>query len=144
MPESLQEQVLRLGSTVVTDFASQFVDLVAIRTPPRYDPPTPRLWSDQNSWRPKVEWGENHLLPRIQDSGRWENIPICKPTRMTYPDEGPIGQDDKAAIEAHDSAVAELAQNNKKKKTGCSCMDEFSFQMRGGKTAVSDGHQKLL
>jgi hypothetical protein len=37
---------------------------------------------------------------------------------MPYPDEGPIGQDDKAAIEAHDSTVTELAQNNKKKKTG--------------------------
>jgi hypothetical protein len=50
VPESLQEQV-RLGSTVVNDFASQFVDLVAIRTPPRYGPPTTylsqRLWSDQ-------------------------------------------------------------------------------------------------
>jgi hypothetical protein len=82
VPESLQEKV-RQGLTVdQNDFATEFVDLVPIRTPPRYGAPTtylpPRRFSKENTWDPKVEWGEDHILPRIQDSGRWENIPICK------------------------------------------------------------------
>jgi len=105
VPKALQEQV-RLGSTVMNDFATQFVDLVPIRTPPRYGSPTtylpPRLYSDGNTWDPKKEWGDNHLLPKIVDSGRWENIPICKPSLMTYPDQGSIDQNDKEAIEKHD------------------------------------------
>lgn len=147
VPKSLQEQV-RLGSTVVNDFATQFVDLVPIRTSPRYGPPIeylpPRLFNDKNSWDPKVEWGDNHLLPRIQDSGRWENIPICKPSLMTYPDQGPIDLDDNVAIEAHDTAAAELAQINKKKKLIACAWTSSSFQTRGGKTTVSDGDKRLL
>jgi len=80
-------------------FATQFVDLVPIRTPPRYGSPMthllPHLHSDGNTWDPKKERGDNHLLPKIEDSGRWENIPICKPSLMTYPDQGSIDQNDK-------------------------------------------------
>ena len=147
VPKSLQEQV-RLGSTVVNDFATQFIDLIPIRTSPRYGPPVeylpPRLYNEDNTWDPKKEWGDNHLLPRIQDSGRWENIPICKPSLMTYPDEGPIDQDDKAAIKVHDTTVAELAQNNNKKKLIACAWTSSSFQTRGGKTTVNDGDQRLL
>ena len=32
------------------------------------------------------EWGSEHVLPRVEDSGRWANIPICKPSLMTYVD----------------------------------------------------------
>ncbi len=66
VPESLQEKV-RKGMTVENDFATDFVDLVPIRTPPRYGSPTTylpeRLFSEQNTWKPKKEWGENHILP---------------------------------------------------------------------------------
>ena len=147
VPEALQEQV-RLGSTVMNDFATQFVDLIPIRTPPRYGSPMtylpPRLYSDENTWDPKKEWGDNHLLPKIEDSGRWENIPICKPSLMTYPDQGPIDQNDKVAIETLDTTVAIESQKDMKKKLIACAWTSSSFQTRGGKTTVSDGDQRLL
>ena len=81
VPKSLQEKV-RLGKTVTDDFATDFVDLIPIRTPPRYGRPTtylpPRLFDENNTWDPKIEWGDNQIVPKIEESGRWENIPICK------------------------------------------------------------------
>lgn len=147
VPESLQEQV-RLGTLVVDDYATHFVDLVPIRTPPRYGSPTrylpPRLFSDRNDWDPSVEWGNHHILPRIEDSGRWENIPICKPSLMTYPDQGPMDVMDREGIAAHDKQMAELAQNNTKKRLIACTWTSSLFETRGGKTKVSDGDQRLL
>lgn len=147
VPESLQEQV-RLGTTVVDDYATLFVDVVPIRTPPRYGSPTrylpPRLYSEKNDWDPAVEWGSSHILPRIEDSGRWENIPICKPSLMTYPDQGVFHAMDREGIAAHDEQVAEMAQNNKKKRLIACTWTSSLFETRGGKTKVNDGNQRLL
>ena len=43
--------------------------------PPKYKVP--------NTFNAKHEYG-NHILPLIHDSGRWENLPICKPSFQTY------------------------------------------------------------
>ena len=154
VPKALQENI-RLGTTVEGDYATQFVDLIPIRTPPRYGHPTtylpPRLYHEKNSWDPKLEWGDHHILPKIEDSGRWENIPICKPSLMTYPDEGrtgPTGIDptDTTAIatQSHDAAMAQLAKKEEKKKLIACTWTSASFETRGGKTTVNDGDQRLL
>jgi hypothetical protein len=67
------------------------VDLVPIRTPVRapmgeedksggfylsQDQIGPELASEQ-SFRPHEAWGEGHVLPLPEASGRWENIPVC-------------------------------------------------------------------
>lgn len=33
---------------------------------------------------PDIEWGKGCVLPKIDHSGRWENMPICMPSLMTY------------------------------------------------------------
>jgi hypothetical protein len=90
VPKSLQETI-RSGRSVENDKATLFVDLVPIRTPPRFGAPDmflpPRYKEFQASdspFDPKKEWGDHHVLPKIEDSGRWENIPICKPSLETY------------------------------------------------------------
>ncbi len=142
VPESLQEKI-RLGQTVVDDYATQFVDLIPIRTPPRYGHPTtylpPRLYSDENKWDPQLEWGDSHVLPTIEDSGRWENIPICKPSLMQFPDSGSVDN-----VAEYDAEMAEVAQKGLKKKLISCTWTSSTFKTRGGRTQVSDGDERLL
>jgi len=148
VPESLQEQI-RLGTSVVDDYATLFVDVIPIRTPPRYGSPTrylpPRLFSDKNDWDPAVEWGEQHILPRLNDSGRWENIPICKPSLMTYPYHNDNGNGNgNGIVTQSDVQIAEMARNNTKKRLIACTWTSSLFETRGGKTKVKDGDQRLI
>jgi hypothetical protein len=82
IPPEFQVQV-REGEHVVHDVAHLWVDIIPIRTPPRSDKFL--LTRDQvgedlyrqqaKSWfRLDVEYGKNHTLPLIEDSGRWANL----------------------------------------------------------------------
>lgn len=86
VPDDLIETV-KAGSSVVDDRATLFLDLVPIRTPPRYGYPTqfmqpkyqnvPKVGADgEFEFDAEKEWGRQHILPRISDSGRWENLPM--------------------------------------------------------------------
>ena len=41
----------------------------------------------KNNFSVTEEFGADHIIPLIEDSGRWENIPICKPSLQTYREE---------------------------------------------------------
>jgi len=134
VPESLQETV-RSGSSVHEDWASLFFDLIPIRTAPRWGSPAryplPK-YSDfvdkEDPFDPLREWGTEHVLPRIQDSGRWENIPICKPSLMTY-----------------ENAVESVSVESPKKYRLASCLWASSgYTTRGNRFAVNDGQRRLL
>ena len=67
---------------------SIYVDLVPIRTPVRrneegFGMPGVSKSSDRSPmFDPKVEWGADHILPRVEASGRWSNFPICMPPTL--------------------------------------------------------------
>jgi len=169
VPESLWDTV-RDGSSVVDDYATRFVDLVPIRTPPRYILPEtflPPRYGYEDTWNATQHYGSHHVLPRIQDSGRWENIPICKPSLMTYPDEpratteqhgGSPTDDDKqhdhnmadtALItkqnEQHDQQMAQMALTKQKKNRLIACTwTSAGFHTRGDSNFISDGSQRLM
>ena len=74
VPESLQQLIMN-GKSVEHDYATHFVDLIPIRTPPRYGPPMeflPPKYEKANIFNATEEWGHSHILPSIEDSGRWE------------------------------------------------------------------------
>ncbi|KAL7434761.1 hypothetical protein ACHAXM_007569 [Skeletonema potamos] len=90
VPQEYHEQV-KSGHTVVDDYSTLFVDLIPIRTPPRYTPPReffpPRYnfkGEKENLFVADHEFGKEHVLPKIDESGRWENIPVCMPSLMTH------------------------------------------------------------
>ena len=73
------------------DYPTLFVDLIPIRTPPRYIkardfiPPRYEVTPDDGEqFNTTLEFGDDHVIPLIEDSGRLENIPVCKPSLMTY------------------------------------------------------------
>jgi hypothetical protein len=140
VPESLQETI-RKGSSVKNDWASLFFDLIPIRTPPRfgvphmYFPPWHREFETTDPterFYPNVTWGSNHLLPKIQDSGRWENIPICLPSLLQYEDQ-----------DVEDLPVK--AEPLQKKHNLVSCIwASAGYTTRGERFAVNDGQRRML
>lgn len=79
VPDHLQKTVAE-GSSVdtTTGIPSLYVDVVPIRTPPRegrdgYNP----YHLDVSTFDPEEEWGSMHILPPVEQSGRWANVPIC-------------------------------------------------------------------
>jgi len=146
VPESLVETV-RTGESVKDDYATIFMDLVPIRTPPRFGKPNeflPPYYKDfRDSEKPfdaTTEWGNNHILPRIEDSGRWQNIPICKPSLLTYGK-----QDDAASLITPSADTKETAPAPIKQHRLVSCLwASAGYSTRGNRFAINDGQRRLL
>jgi hypothetical protein len=137
VPDHLVEQV-RTGASVVNDWATIFIDLIPVRTPPRYGPPEEFLkpyYSNSyespytGTFKTDVEWGKNHILPKLEDSGRWENIPVCKPSLMTY-----------------EPQVLEGPKKDEKVKHNLvSCLwASTGYTTRGNRYAINDGQRRML
>jgi hypothetical protein len=143
VPEDLVETI-RSGSSVVDDYATLFVDIVPIRTPPRYGPPNqffPPYYKEfqleesaADVFDADIEWGKDHILPRIDDSGRWENIPICKPSLQTYGKEK----------ELIDEPGADPSIPQKKHKLISCLWSSTGYATRGNRFAINDGQRRLL
>lgn len=137
VPDALVETV-RAGTSVVDDWATIFIDLIPVRTPPRYGPPDEFLVpfyaqsmfsTVKTSFNPEKEWGQNHVLPEFEDSGRWANIPICKPSLMTYEPEILEGP----------------KRDEKMKHQLVSCLwASTGYSTRGNRFAINDGQRRLL
>ena len=91
----------------------------------------------EDAFDASVEWGSDHILPRIEDSGRWENIPICKPTLMTY---SPYKEDhDSAAV-----ACCRRQEEPEKKHRLVACVwASAGYATRGERYAINDGQRRL-
>jgi hypothetical protein len=147
VPESLVETV-RTGESVKDDYATIFMDLVPIRTPPRFGKPNaflpPYYKEFRDSERPfdaTKEWGNNHILPTIEDSGRWQNIPICKPSLLTYGKQ----DDDAASLITPPADTKETAPAPIKQHRLVSCLwASAGYSTRGNRFAINDGQRRLL
>lgn len=79
-------QMIVNGDTILSDGTpTVHVDLIPIRTPPRFGPkeayfPDGMIRPDEEiTFDAKKRWGDHNVMPRVEASGRWENIPICFP-----------------------------------------------------------------
>lgn len=141
VPDSLVETI-RTGASVVDDYATLFVDIIPIRTPPRYGPPNeflPPYYKEftTGTFDVSTEYGDSHILPKVEDSGRWENIPICKPTLMTYGKQN----DESKALALASSEVKEPVKQHRL----VSCLwASTGYATRGNRFAINDGQRRLL
>eukprot|EP00980_Cylindrotheca_fusiformis_P011585 scaffold2744_cov136-Cylindrotheca_fusiformis.AAC.2 len=154
VPLSLQDTI-RNGSSVIDDYATLFVDVVPIRTPPRYGHPAAFLqpyytkskamsrYENIPSFDIEKEWGSNHILPPIGTSGRWANIPICKPSLMTYyGDEEPPAAKGNGSPGATDT-TGEVEIEKKHKLVSC-LWASAGYATRGERFAINDGQRRLF
>ncbi|KAG7346686.1 glycosyltransferase family 92 protein [Nitzschia inconspicua] len=140
VPDHLVDTV-RTGASVIDDWATIFVDLIPVRTPPRFGPPdeflVPKYSASmggalRQSFDPHAEWGEYHILPPLEYSGRWANIPICKPSLLTY-----------------EPTTLKKTNNNDddkvKKHHLVSCLwASTGYATRGNRYAINDGQRRML
>mmetsp|Transcript_26722 Transcript_26722/g.64111 ORF Transcript_26722/g.64111 Transcript_26722/m.64111 type:complete len:986 (+) Transcript_26722:105-3062(+) len=153
VPPTFHERV-RNGDTVVDDYATLYVDVVPIRTAPRYTPPREFLQPKyglkvqlDNTFIPDIEWGKDHVLPKIDESGRWENIPVCMPSLMAH---GivPKGVDvttrtipENESDKKYAAFTPELPP--KVHKVIACTWASASFRTRGNRAHVDDGKRRL-
>ena len=147
--------IIRDGSSVVDDKPSLFVNVIPIRTPPRYGAPNrflPPYYQDQNrnNFSVAEEWGEAHILPKIQDSGRWENIPICQPTTIAYPESTVVTAkvaNSRARVAGAAPKVKSdvtTATNTTKPHRLIACTwATTGYATRGDRFSISDGSRRL-
>lgn len=148
VPDHLVETVRR-GSSVVDDWATIFVDLIPVRTPPRYGNPQQFLVPEYRKavedritkddlFDPNEAWGTDHILPELEDSGRWVNIPVCKPSLMTYEPE---------VLEPKEQAEGEIDSNDGHGINHhlVSCLwASTGYTTRGNRYAINDGQRRML
>ena len=147
VPEELVETV-RDGTSIINDQATLFVTLVPIRTPPRYGAPDrflPPRYQNGKVYNFSVaeEWGNSHILPRIEDSGRWENIPICLPTWKAYPtgtSPPPKVEEDRQVTVKN---LKKSTTNTKKNRVIACTWASTSYATRGDRFSIDDGARRL-
>jgi Glycosyltransferase family 92 len=150
VPEHLVD-IVKSGESVKDDWATLFVDIIPIRTPPRYGRSNeflqPRYAETRaregDRFEPSVEWGDNYILPRIEDSGRWENFPICRPSLLEYYSE----EERSKAVEVSnvDEKLGVNLEIGPKVHRLVSCMwASAGYTTRGERFAINDGQRRLL
>jgi len=166
IPKRLQGIVAE-GSMVGDDDVSRlYLDVVPIRTPVRFGSyhfnqthvgkvMYNRMKDDGNSgkiFNADDEWGTGHVLPKIGDSGRWSNLPVC---RITGPHDDVVAREKAAAAASavqlkkkklRDAAASASASAGIKKKThrlvGC-VWTSAGHRTRGSGRSLTDGARRL-
>jgi Glycosyltransferase family 92 len=88
VPDDFQSLLLSDATNNNNDAPVMFLDLIPIRTPARQSylltpEQTGRSFSFKNSFDLQKSFGKNHVLPPMDDAGRWQNLPICPRTDLT-------------------------------------------------------------
>ena len=86
VPPDLQLMIKSQRHVTSDDLSQVFVDVIPIRTPARYQQ---HIFTEKHIGKEEMkttplfdlqkEFGDKHYLPLPKDSGRWANIPICRP-----------------------------------------------------------------
>lgn len=93
----------------------------------------------KSGFDPRLFWGNHHVLPRIEASGRWENLPVCK-----HPG---VGYDTANESISSNSDQQEVVQDDtvtKKHKLIACLWASASFTTRGNAQSVSDTTIRLV
>jgi hypothetical protein len=151
-------QQIASSSTILSDGTpTMHLDLIPIRTPARFgvqemyfteDMAGPKdtwgIGGDKYMWRedytvpvegfnPKVRWGDKNVLPRVEASGRWVNLPICHPPKLVVDETSK-----KVVIEEEKGAT-------KKPHLLSACLwASASFKTRGENDPVLDTAERLI
>ena len=133
-------RIIASGKAVFEDIPSLYLDLIPIRTPTRrnregFGAPgvSASTSSESPPFDPKNVWGDSHVLPLVEASGRWTNVPICRPPK----DEQDLGNDAvataKPAVEKDAPKNSSGVQNKTHFLVGC-VWASYSYSTRGQTT----------
>jgi Glycosyltransferase family 92 len=143
------------GSTVLNDGSpTLFVDLVPIKTSVRYEELhlTESMIGPKDTWStpafdPLTRWGKNYVLPLVEASTRWTNIPICRPPELvdqvTVSEETELDTFESTKITR--KLVPDVAQLPKKPHFLAACLwASAEFKTRGRSSGATTDTMKRL
>ena len=134
---------IKNGRNVINNKAILYVDVVPIRTPPRFNEGVhvPKEIGYQ-TFDAKLHWGISHHIPEVNESGRWENIPICSPFTSTKNESNPRIEPLENNTDSNDDIVE---SSNKKINYLVGCVwTSTSYKTRNDGVHVSDIEDRLL
>lgn len=127
----------RLRPLAADNSNNLLLDVVPIRTPTRRNDVDGYFFHDGHGGPTTFDaakmWGANHVLPRLEDSGRWENLPVCslkKPARNG-------GGDVQVSNDSND------ARAKKPHRLVACTWTSALHQRRGNERRISDGKPRL-
>ncbi len=89
----------------------------------------------RDGFDPLLFWGRKHVIPEVEASGRWENLPVCKHPGVGY----------EAASGLSATGAQEVGVGNAKQHKLIACLwASASFTTRGNAQAVSDTTARLV
>jgi len=139
VPSHLQDLVGH-GKTVVNDVASIYLAIVPIRTRVRLGNEqyfTKRMVGElykETEFDPTKEWGNAHVLPEVEASGRWENIPLCASPMPGRSPNDVISIDDQ--VTAASEAGSDQGSTRSKNHTLIACVWASAHFTTRGNTPV--------
>lgn len=86
----------------------------------------------KNGFDPWLFWGKRHVLPKIEASGRFENLPICQHPGVGYSTPG------------ENQALAAPQETPKKHKLTACLWAAATFTTRGNAEAVSNTQSRII
>jgi len=136
-------EAIASGDTILSDGTpTVLVDLIPIRTPPRFGPgefhfPEGMIRPDNSIvFDATKRWGDHNVMPRVEASGRWENIPVCLPPS--------IGSKVEAAQPQAREVSAVTAPKTKPHILSACLWASASFRTRGtGQAPTTDTLRRL-
>jgi hypothetical protein len=148
IPPELQPLV-KNGSTILSDGTPTLhVDVIPIRTSARYGSKevylNEQMAGPKHSWdtsgkgdtfnnvnitsqgfNASLRWGTNHVLPKVEASGRWTNLPVCQPPKM------PMSQNKDSEQELKQIASTKTQPSKKPYMLSACLWSSASFAERG-------------
>lgn len=111
------------------------LDIIPIRTPVRHNNIDGYFFHKGHggpmTFNATKMWGQHHILPRVEDSGRWENLPVCNKPQVK---------------EVDSNAIVDTTTTTTKKKphrlVACTWTSAI-HQRRGNERRISDGKARL-
>jgi len=137
-----------------------FVDLIPIRTPARTDFLLTKdhvgkkvLKENSNKlFHLADEYGQNHILPKVKDSGRWANLPICS-SAVSFSSrhvldsnyaEAKVGTVPRMLAQPSTTKQQMVNSSTAKPHRLVACTwTSASYQRRGNSVIIRDSHSRL-
>ncbi len=139
IPSEHQQEDLKL-----TNSPQLLLDIIPIRTPVRRNDRDGFFFHEGHGGPTSfdaMEWfGNSHVLPKLDDSGRWENLPVCslKPPETREPQNS---ESRTMQIGPEENAYA-ISSNKPHRLVACTWTSAL-HQRRGNERRISDGKSRL-
>jgi len=149
IPAHLQQQSSSSSSTITYN-NNLLLDIIPIRTPTRRNDRDGFFFHEGHggptTFDATKNWGTKHVLPKLEDSGRWENLPVCNLQKTPSSSETVETNNNEKSTKVNAIQQQQSTIKKKKKKphrlVACTWTSAL-HQRRGNERRITDGKARL-